>query len=164
MTSLSDVRHRSNNVLQLDIIGLYHSRFGHVSIVRRTVRYFRETILFSWWDNHLFHRYYHSCKWSNNIDDNLWNGLQRCWRWQSTACVSFVSFLHAVIDILLSLSLAAIAEIVTNKQRGLVQAILDVCIGPWSVFGGLIGNVSECSLQTVLLIEMFAARLTLHRP
>ncbi|KAK2794657.1 hypothetical protein FQN51_000755 [Onygenales sp. PD_10] len=38
------------------------------------------------------------------------------------------------------LALAAISEFVPNKQRGIVQAALDVVTFPWAIFGGLIGN------------------------
>ncbi|GAB7358595.1 hypothetical protein MBLNU230_g2655t1 [Neophaeotheca triangularis] len=38
------------------------------------------------------------------------------------------------------LALAAIAEIVPNKHRGVVQAFLDVVTVPWAIFGALIGN------------------------
>ena len=32
------------------------------------------------------------------------------------------------------------AEIVPNKQRGIVQAVLDVATLPWAIFGALAGN------------------------
>lgn len=32
-------------------------------------------------------------------------------------------------------SLAAVAELVPNKRRGIVQACLDLMLLPWSVFG-----------------------------
>lgn len=38
------------------------------------------------------------------------------------------------------LALAATSELVPNKHRGKTQAVLDLCILPWSIFGAITGG------------------------
>lgn len=53
----------------------------------------------------------------------------------------------------LMLSLAAVAELVPNNKRGVVQAVLDLVGLPWNVFGALTGWSLSKSCQQHSLIK-----------
>lgn len=139
---------RTDHVLQLDSELLFDLSVCHVSDIRRTVRYL--------WSKMVLHRRHcnildwhdHRPGCSERPNGDRRHGIQRCRSRQPTVSVSLdphLSCAHSSICpsqvILLTIpSLAAIAEIVPNRQRGVAQAVLDVVTFPWAIFGGLIGN------------------------
>jgi hypothetical protein len=50
------------------------------------------------------------------------------------------SKLSLSLHVLIMCRLAATSELVPNKHRGKTQALLDLCILPWSMFGALTGG------------------------
>ena len=70
---------------------------------------------------------------------HCWNDPERSWSWESTACVrTNLVFIKTIANE--RYSLAAMAEIVPRKHRGTAQAVLDLVLLPWAIFGPLIGN------------------------